>query len=132
MRWSLPAARLLASAFVLTAGVATNARAAASPSAGPSADASATAPVRAAAVTATTVSDIWLAAASWEIRAQELRFSRGADGSFSALNRTQGLRVRVWGDVVEVSPRDEAGELWQLSLRLAGLGRGGALARPGA
>src|SRR5262245_14245258 len=89
---------------------------------------------------------LWLAASSavaevpnpaWQgtiasrLREAEYRFSDAGGGAFSAPNRTQDLRTFVAADGVRIEPRRSAGD-WQLSLSLAGWGRGRAAEFPSA
>ena len=65
-------------------------------------------------------------------RSSEEGFRRGDDGSYSATNGNAGLRVRLAGGRVEVTPLDEGAaavrpSTWRMTLRLDAMGRDGAL-----
>ena len=69
----------------------------------------------------------WKIEASKAIARAEYRFTAVHGGGWSAPNRSQGLRLTADGSVARVSPRQEGGTRWSLSLGLRAVGREGAM-----
>ncbi|HKC50816.1 MAG TPA: FG-GAP-like repeat-containing protein, partial [Myxococcota bacterium] len=74
------------------------------------------------------VSQTWLGAVKRDIEAREYHFSPTDDGALSAPNRARDLRSRVGAAGVEVVSRTKGEQAFKLELRLARIGREGALA----
>jgi len=66
----------------------------------------------------------WLSSVSEEISRTEYHFTERDDGSLSAPNRAQGLRVFVTPAGLRVVPRNDVEDSWELRLELTGHGRG--------
>ena len=73
------------------------------------------------------ISSDWKTEASKAIASAEYRFTAVPGGSWSAPNRSQGLRLTADGSGAQVAPRSEGGPRWSLSLGLRALGREGAM-----
>src|SRR5258705_1286480 len=74
------------------------------------------------------VSPTWLDAVKRDIEAREYHFSPTDDGALSAPNRARDLRSPVGAEGVEVGSRTNGEQAFKLELRLARIGREGALA----
>ncbi len=71
----------------------------------------------------------WFATITDQIRQSEYHFSEVQSGWLSAPNRAQGLRLNVGDSGLRVTPRNQSGLTWDVSLRVAGYGREGDVSR---
>lgn len=72
----------------------------------------------------------WFSTLTDAIERAEYQFSSSGDGSLSAPNRAHDLRIRLGEEGVSLTSRAEPDPrygAWQLTLRLTGVGREGAL-----